>query len=173
MVFANLFLYFLGFIFLNHFAACFLFYVGRIQYESYPYARFDNRTWFTEFGSLPFNAHFEKIWALPADEQYIHCLYWAFACIGTVAYGDIIPVTVAEKTYGIIAMIIAKVFTAFIYAEAANVVSSFHSSSTEHVLKKKSVQMWMTHKSLPSDIQHRVLYYYDLLWQKFRGIDDT
>ena len=59
--------------------------------------------------------------------------------MGTVAYGDIIPVTIAEKTYGIIAMIIAKVYTAFIYAEAANVVSSFHSSFTEYVLKKKAV----------------------------------
>ena len=46
--------------------------------------------------------------------------------MGTVAYGDIIPVAAAEKVYGIIAMIIAKVFTAFIYAEAANVVSSVH-----------------------------------------------
>ena len=46
--------------------------------------------------------------------------------MGTVAYGDIIPVTPAEKLYGILAMIIAKVFTAFIYAEAANVISSVH-----------------------------------------------
>ena len=57
--------------------------------------------------------------------------------MGTVAYGDIIPVTPAEKIYGIVAMIFAKVLTAFIYAEAANVVSSFHSSFTEHLLKKK------------------------------------
>ena len=53
-------------------------------------------------------------------------MYWAFACCGTVAYGDIIPVTPAEKIFGIFAMLAAKVFTAFIYAEATNVVSAYH-----------------------------------------------
>ena len=59
--------------------------------------------------------------------------------MGLVAYGDIIPVAPAEKVYGIFAMIIAKVFTAFIYAEAANVMSSIHQSFTEYILKKKLI----------------------------------
>ena len=46
--------------------------------------------------------------------------------MGTVAYGDIIPVAPAEIIFGLFSMILAKVFTAFIYAEAANVVNSVH-----------------------------------------------
>ena len=46
--------------------------------------------------------------------------------MGLVAYGDIIPVAPFEKIYCILSMIIAKVFTAFICAEAANLVSSVH-----------------------------------------------
>jgi hypothetical protein len=50
-----------------------------------------------------------------------------------VAYGDIIPVTPAEKIYGFFVMIIAKIFVAFIYAEAASVVSNYHSAYTAHI----------------------------------------
>ena len=48
----------------------------------------------------------------------MHSLYWAYATCGIVAYGDIIPVTPFEKIFAILAMLAAKVFSAFIYAEA-------------------------------------------------------
>ena len=67
-------------------------------------------------------------------------MYWAYATCGTVAYGDIIPVTPAEKIYAFVIMIVAKVFTAFIYAEAASVVSSYHSAYTKHTQKKKTIK---------------------------------
>ena len=70
-------------------------------------------------------------------EQYIHCLYWAYASIGTVAYGDLIPVAPLEKIYAMVAMIIAKVFSAFFCAEAANVFSSVHLAFTEYIIKKR------------------------------------
>ena len=48
-----------------------------------------------------------------------------------------------EKIFSMVAMLIAGVFAAFVYAESANVVSSFHASFTEYVLKKKDVKKWM------------------------------
>ena len=103
-----------------------MFLIGRLEAEWNFYERFDKRNWFSEFGNLPYHSHFEKIEHLEIYEQYVNCLYWAYATLGTVAYGDIIPVAPCEKIYGIIWMILSKVFTAFIYAEAANVVSSVH-----------------------------------------------
>jgi hypothetical protein len=47
-----------------------------------------------------------------------------------VAYGDFIPVTPAEKCFGLVIMIIAKIFVAFIYAEAASVVSARNAAHT-------------------------------------------
>ena len=37
-------------------------------------------------------------------------------------------------------MLAAGVIAAFVFAESVNVVSSFHASFTEHVLKKKEIR---------------------------------
>jgi hypothetical protein len=66
-----------------------------------------------------------------------------------VAYGDIIPVTPVEKIYGFLVMIIAKIFVAFIYAEAATVVASSHADYTAYINKKALVKQWMEHINLP------------------------
>jgi hypothetical protein len=70
-------------------------------------------------------------------------------------------------------MITAKVFVAFIYAEAASVVSSYHSAYTDHTKKQKVMKEWMTHIKLDPTIQSRVLNYYDLLWDKLQGHNDN
>jgi hyperpolarization activated cyclic nucleotide-gated potassium channel 2 len=106
-------------------------------------------------------------------DQYIHSLYWAYATCGTVAYGDIIPVTPVEKIYGFVVMIIAKIFVAFIYAEAATVVANSHADFTNYINKKALVKQWMQRIKLRPDIQHRTLAYYDLLWRKLKGYDDS
>lgn len=67
MMYYTLILYFIMFIYLNHFAACFMFYIGRIQYEEDPHARFDNRTWMSEFGNTPYHGY-DHILDLPFIE---------------------------------------------------------------------------------------------------------
>ena len=100
-------------------------------------------------------------------------MYWAYATCGTVAYGDIIPVTPVEKIYAFVIMITAKVFGAFIIAEAASLVSSYHSAYTKHTQKKKTIKKWMAHVKLQDSLQHRVQNYLDLLWDQLKGHDDT
>ena len=85
-------------------------------------------------------------------EQYIHCLYWAYASCGTIAYGDIIPVTPAEKIYAFIVMITAKIFVAFIYAAAASLVSDYNAAHTRHMAKESMVQQWLAHGKLPGSL---------------------
>lgn len=60
-------------------------------------------------------------------------LYFAYATCGTVAYGDLYPITPTERIYTFVIMIVAKFFTAFIYAEAAYVVTNSHAPYTEHL----------------------------------------
>jgi hypothetical protein len=109
-----------------------MFYIGKIQYEEYPYARYDNRTWFSVFGEPSFH-DYDPMLDLPAIQQYIHTLYWAYATAGTIAYGDIIPVTYAEKMFALVIMIAAKILAAFVYAEATSVVSDSHAPYNKHI----------------------------------------
>lgn len=46
----HLTVYLVLYIYLNHIAACLFFFIGKIQFEEYPNARFDNRTWMSVFG---------------------------------------------------------------------------------------------------------------------------
>ena len=172
MVWFKLIIFFLGFIYFNHIAACLMFYIGKIQYEDYEYVRFDNRTWIKVFGEPEYH-DYEPLLEMSMFDAYVNCLYWAYACWGTVAYGDIIPVTPAEKLYVFLIMIIAKIFTAFIYAEAASVVSNYHAAATEHNNRKTLVKQWMNSKNLPLSLQKRVFAFYDLLWNELKGHDDT
>jgi hypothetical protein len=50
-------LYFIMFIYLTHFAACMMFFIGRIQLEEYPHSRFDNRTWISVFGEASYHQY--------------------------------------------------------------------------------------------------------------------
>ena len=143
----NLTVYLVLYIYLNHFAACIFFYIGKIQLEEHPNDRFDNRTWMSVFGEPAFH-DYEPILDMSMIDQYIHSLYWAYATCGTVAYGDIIPVTPTEKIYGFIVMIIAKIFVAFIYAESASLVSGANVARNQYEQKKTMVKQWMTHIKL-------------------------
>jgi hypothetical protein len=60
-------IYFIMFIYLTHYAACFMFYVGRLQIEYEPNGRFDNRTWISVFGSAPYHDYDPLL-----DEPYIN-----------------------------------------------------------------------------------------------------
>lgn len=50
-------------------------------------------------------------------------MYFGSCLLGAVMYGDMIPYTIAEEIVCIINMFFAKLFIAFIFAEAANYLS--------------------------------------------------
>ena len=79
MVWFKLIIFFLGFIYFNHIAACLMFYIGKIQYEDYEYVRFDNRTWIKVFGEAEYH-DYEPLLEMSMFDAYVNCLYWAYAC---------------------------------------------------------------------------------------------
>ena len=64
----------------------------------------------------------------PAVEMDKMELYWQFyylsSCtMGAVMYGDIIPFTPPEQMFTFLAMFSARIFLAFVFAEAASYLS--------------------------------------------------
>lgn len=53
--------------------------------------------------------------------------------MGAVMYGDIIPFALSEQLFTFGAMFIARIFLAFLYAEAASYLSSIHSSYSNYI----------------------------------------
>ena len=87
-------------------------------------------------------------------------------------YGDIIPFTLSEQMFTFLAMFTARIFLAFLFAEAANYLSSLHSSHSFHVQKLNRITKWMRLNSFPKQLVKRVRNYHDILWSHFKGIDE-
>lgn len=52
--------------------------------------------------------------------------------MGAVMYGDIIPFALSEQLFTFICMCSARIFLAFLFAEAANYLGSLHASISAH-----------------------------------------
>jgi len=105
-------------------------------------------------------------------EQYLQFLYLSSGTMGAVMYGDIIPFALSEQLFTFVAMFTARIFLAFLFAEAAGFLSSLHSSYSNHVLRLNKITKWMKLNSFPAQLIERVNIYYDILWSSFRGLDE-
>lgn len=52
--------------------------------------------------------------------------------MGAVMYGDIIPYTLTEQMFTFVAMFSARIYLAFVFAEAANYLSQLHVNKSIH-----------------------------------------
>ncbi len=79
--------------------------------------------------------------------------------MGACIYGDIIPLSVYEQLYTFIAMFTARIFLAFLYAEAASYLIRIHSSYATHLKKLNYMRKWMRYNKISKTITSRVVRY--------------
>ena len=72
----------------------------------------------------------DKTWI----EKYLGSLYWAVTTIVTVGYGDIIPMTINEKTFCIFTMLIANGVFGYSMSNIGNIFGNLDQISLENKL---------------------------------------
>jgi len=60
--------------------------------------------------------------------------------MGAVMYGDIIPFALSEQMFTFIAMFSARIYLAFLFAEAASYLGSLHMSKSTHTQKVNRIK---------------------------------
>jgi len=71
----------------------------------------------------------------PAPVRYATFIYWALQVASSGAYGDISAIAPAEKVFEVLALLLFRVYFAFVAAEAANIVSTGYSTYAENFEK--------------------------------------
>ena len=71
----------------------------------------------------------------PAPVRYATFIYWALQVASSGAYGDISAIAPSEKVFEVLALLLFRVYFAFIAAEAANIVSTGYSAYAENLEK--------------------------------------
>lgn len=149
---ANLFLFIrlLAMVFfIAHWTACFWFLIGSQDMLSHPI------TWVINAGIID----------APIFEQYITSLYWAFTTIATVGYGDITPVTLNEKLFAMMTMIMSSGVFAYTVGSIGSLISKQNAMENTYREQVVAVNSYMKKKSLPKSLQFRVRRYLDYIWE--------
>jgi potassium voltage-gated channel Eag-related subfamily H member 8 len=134
------------FIGLSHYLACGFIFIGRREMGMG--RRFDG-------GSMYENAIQRDYLNLPPLstmspwDEYCNIIYLAAGTMGAVIYGDILPLTTAERLFSILAMSLCRLFIALMYAQAAQYLSEIHSFYSTYVLKLNRITKWMRLNNFP------------------------
>lgn len=135
--------------FIAHWTACFWFFIGYQESLTHPIS-----------------------WIISVDikdksnfEQYITSLYWAFTTIATVGYGDITPITLNEKLFTMMTMIMSSGVFAYTVGSIGSLISKQNASENSYREKVVAVNSYMKKKRLPKDLQFRVRRYLDYIWE--------
>ena len=164
----TLFLLSILFVIISHLMGCIYFYIGR--HEVGHTRRYDGQTLFGNTIDRDFLT-LQPVTEMSIIEQYVHYMYLSACTMGAVMYGDLIPLTISEQMFTFGAMFVARIFLAFLYAEAAAYLSSVHSAYSNHVRVRTTAIKYLELHNLPIQMKRRVYKYHEILWNNFKGIN--
>jgi CRP-like cAMP-binding protein len=102
--------------------------------------------------------------------KYITSMYWAFTTMTTVGYGDISAVTMVERTFAILGMIVGGFVFSTLIGNIAAMANSTDLSKKAHQDKMDLVGAYVRDHHFPSGLKFDVLRFFKD--QEVRGYDE-
>ena len=105
--------------------------------------------------------------------QYLHALYWTTTTLTAVGYGDITPVTNAQKLFAMFVQVLGfGVFTVLIGTVASRLVRK-NPATEKYEENLESLAALLHYRSLPGDLTIRIIDFYKYMRRKRLGYDET
>ena len=108
-----------------------------------------------------------------APAQYLRSIYWSITSMTTVGYGDITPKRNVEYIISMIVMGIGASSYAFIIGNIASLFSNIDISKSRHQNKIDSVFHFLKARSVEPELIEKVNSYYEYIWEKRRGLNES
>jgi len=96
-----------------------------------------------------------------AGDAYLVSFYWAVTTLTTIGYGDISPLTVAEKYLGIFAMAVGSFFFGMLVGSLSAAITSGNLANQEHRKRMEQIREFMRTHDVPTKTRRRVIAYVD------------
>eukprot|EP00002_Diphylleia_rotans_P032087 TRINITY_DN6709_c0_g1_i5.p1 TRINITY_DN6709_c0_g1~~TRINITY_DN6709_c0_g1_i5.p1 ORF type:complete len:595 (+),score=101.23 TRINITY_DN6709_c0_g1_i5:92-1876(+) len=105
--------------------------------------------------------------------KYIASCYWVLTVISTVGFGDIIPTRNAERLFAMFTMLTGAGIYALVMGTMTSIVQAMDRSANRYREKLDDLEEYIAYRKLPSKLKQRILSYYQVLWARSRGIDES
>ena len=106
--------------------------------------------------------------------QTIIVCYFALTTLSTVGYGDYFPITMPEKIFGIIFMLIGIVYFSHVMNSFIQIVQSYELKMGQDDQMGSDLNNWMTrltrfeNKPLPKELQMQIDRHFSYYWANNR-----
>lgn len=105
--------------------------------------------------------------------RYLRSMYWAFATLGTVGYGDITPVTNMQTIYAIFVMILGAGMYGYIIGNVASLLANMDVAKVQFSEKMDKINAFLSYRNIPIELQEKVHGYYNYIWESRQGYDES
>ncbi|KAJ3029807.1 UNVERIFIED_CONTAM: Kinesin-like protein kif27 [Siphonaria sp. JEL0065] len=110
-------------------------------------------------------------WTCSEWSIYVQALYWTVTTMTTTGYGDITAKNDQERGFSLVTMTLGILFYGYVSGTIASQLSNMDSRRVAYHQKMDAIRQYMNDRDMDSDMQERVLEYYDYMWERNKGID--
>lgn len=101
--------------------------------------------------------------------EYIKAVYWSFATLTTVGYGDISAKSSAQMLYSCAVLVIGVGLFGYVLSNVASLLSRLDATRENHVDNLERAELFMRNHRIPGDIRSQVRAYYHYVWTQHKG----
>jgi len=105
--------------------------------------------------------------------RYTTAIYWSVQTLSTVGYGDITPKTNPQRFFAVCVMLFGVGVYSYVIGNVASLLANIDPAKAHHIENLERLTAFMTYRELPHSLQQRIRNYYNYLWEKRLGYDES